>query len=129
MNKYISYDYDGTLWEENGTDAPIVQMNKIKEYNEKQGFKSIILTSRSEQYLDEIRANYPDTPVYSSAEFGNKANFINSFDGEIVRHYDNNAEEILDIALGCKGVETVFVGGKYDDVPYLATRRIVIFRD
>lgn len=131
MNKYISYDYDGTLWEENGTDAPIVQVNQIKEYNEKQGYKSIIVTSRAPEYLQEIKDNYPDTPVYSSYEYGNKAKFIEAFDGEIVRHYDNNPEEIIDIALSpaCKGVETVFVAERGEETPYLATRRIIIFRD
>lgn len=125
MKKIISFDYDGTLWEEDGS-GPIFQLNRLKEYYEQQGYKTIIVTSRAPEYLDEIRENYPDTSVYSAYD---KGKFFRDFDEKVETHFDNNPSDIIDVALCGKNIETVFVGGKYDEVPDIASRRIILFRD
>lgn len=119
--KYISYDYDGTLWEEDGS-GPIEKVNAIMNFYESKGYKSVIITSRSERYLDEIRENYPDVPVFSAKDKGELIARL----GNIVSHYDNNPSDIIDIALKCPTVETIFVDDGSCKCPKCATSRIRI---
>lgn len=121
MEEVISFDYDGTLWDEN-TDSPIEQVNCILNSFKKKGYGIIIITSRSPEYIDEIKRNYPGIPVYTARNKGIKVAEL----GNVTRHYDNNPGEIIDIALECPWVETVFVDDGTCDCPDCATRRLRI---